>query len=330
MSSLGSRIGTLLLALVFVALGSFQYRADILATLSCDASMRATATVEKHQTTMTAAAAADAAGPDYNYLQSLPFLPKEDNVSLAESFRDNTTVVYLFHQRKAGGSSLRKFLFEEYAAVVGRAQANATSYVPCHVQSCQNWDPNPRQQFIGQKRLLAGHLSVTTAAARAVYGEKQVLLSNFRDPIERIESCIKFRFPKEATKRFEDSNFNVTQVTDFFLTKPDADGDTCLGEPFRMLSPFNPDEVVTDEGIQQVCDFAKTYVHMVNFGVNATSPTKIEKELEIAGTKYNLNKAKLNKKTDNFVANMKAFKDHIRGYPVVQSELKLYDCVSRD
>jgi hypothetical protein len=304
-----------------VVLGGFQYW-DILATLSCDASVTATTTVEKTAT--------DGLGAVFNYQRSFPFHPKEYNVSLQESFRDNTTAVYLFHQRKAGGQSLRKFLFDEYASVVGEARANATSYVPCLVQSCYNFEPDPRHQFIGQKRLLAAHMSVTIAAARAVYGEKHVLLSNFREPIARIESCIKFRFPKDAKKRFKDINFSAQRAADFFLTKPDEYGDTCLGEPFRVLSPFNPDEVVSDEGIQQVCNFAKTYVHMVDFGVNATSPTKIEKELELAGTKYNLNNAKL-KKTDNiFVANMNAFKNHIRGHPVVQSELKLYDCVSRD
>ena len=320
MSVHGSRLAIVVASIILVALGTFQYCADILSTLSCGTST-AIRSEEKSFIATTTAIVADTVRP--------LFLPKEANVSLAESFRDNKTVVYLLHQRKAGGTSLRKFLLDEYSAVVGAQWALATSYIPCLIQACMNWDPDPRRQFIGQKRLLAGHLSYTIAAARAVYGEKQVLISNFRDPIARIESCLNFRFPQEVAEKFEQSDFNARQMANFFLAKPDIYGDTCLGEPFRMLSPYNPNETISDEGIQQVCNFAKTYVHMVNFGLRLTSPTMIEDELFVAGTKYRLQQAKLINKNDTFVANMKVFKDYIRGFPEVKSEQKLYDCVSR-
>ena len=324
MSVHGSRLAIVVASIILVALGTFQYCADILSTLSCGTSTA----IQSEEKSFIATTTTTATVTDTDTVRPL-FLPKEANVSLAESFRDNKTVVYLLHQRKAGGTSLRQFLLDEYSAVVGAQRALATSYVPCLIQACENWDPDPRRQFIGQKRLLAGHLSYTIAAARAVYGEKQVLISNFRDPIARIEACIKFRFPQEVAEKFDQSDFNVRQMTYYFLSKQDIDGDTCLGEPFRMLSPYNPNKVISDDGIQQVCNFAKTYVHMVNFGLRLTSLTTIEDELFVAGSKYKLQQAKLTNKTDTFVANMEAFKDYIRRFPEVKSEQKLYDCVSR-
>jgi len=127
--------------------------------------------------------------------QSLRLFPRKNaNISLADAFQDHKTFVYFFHQRKAGGSSLRKFLLDEFIAAAGRKTARSQSYVPCNIQDCKNWDPNPRRQFMGKYRLLAGHLSFTTAAARAVYGEAQILITNFREPVSRLVSCIKYRF----------------------------------------------------------------------------------------------------------------------------------------
>ena len=68
----------------------------------------------------------------------------------------------------------------------------------------------------------------------------------------------------------------------------------------------------------------------MSFGVNKAYPTKIETELEIAGTKYKLNQGSLRNTTANFDVNMDAFMAYIRDLPIVQSEIKLYNCISQD
>ena len=284
---------------------------------------------------------------------SSPFAPKNITISLRDALAPNSsTVVYLFHQRKAGGSTLRKYLLDFYSSLHERpAAARATSYVPCYIQTCTDYDPNPREQFLGQMRLLAAHLGFTTAAARAVYDEPQVLLTNFREPTSRIASCIKFRFQKHAQDIFDkpppslvdnstakatDSVFNVTDAVNYFIHRKDKFGDSCAGEPFRMLSPYDPDKPRTEAEIQAVCDFVQRSIHVVDFAAPPAPANShdaydaawsvIEKELAEVGVSHKEN-ADNEVKSTNFKTNMKSFQAYIRDLPVVQSELKLYECL---
>lgn len=285
---------------------------------------------------------------------SPPFAPKNATISLRVALSPNSsTVVYLFHQRKAGGSTLRKYLLDFYSNLhVQPSDARATSYVPCHTQKCTDYDPNPQRQFLGEKRLLAGHLGFTIAAARAVYGEPQVLMTNFREPTSRIVSCVKYRFPKLAQEMFDkpspatlldnstsvarDPVFDVAAAATFFLHRKDKYGDSCSGEPFRMLSPYDPDLPRTDAEIKAVCDFVQRSIHVVDFAAPPVPPnstdmydadwTVIEQELAEVGVSNKLNAGKEVKST-NFTDNIKKFQAYIRDLPVVRSELKLYQCL---
>lgn len=268
------------------------------------------------------------------------FTPKNYSQSLADAFGDDALVVYFLHQRKAGGSSIRQFLFDQYIDFhhIDIDAAKESTYIPCLSVPCRNWDPSPRSQFINTKRLLAGHLSYTTVAARAVYGEQQVLLTNFRQPLSRIISCFFFRFSNVTWAVLSKEPFNVTSAAEMLIQKPDSDGDTCAGEPFRMLSPYDPNQPRTEQEIATVCAFVQNYVHMLDLRGNMTNTTtehriftQIEEELSAAIQSYRVNvnglahDAQANKST---AENLRALQEFLPRMPVVQSELQLYDCVS--
>jgi len=124
------------------------------------------------------------------------------HISLAEAFSHNETVVYFLHQRKAGGSTLRWAIFAALEDELGKEKALHTSYVPCITLGCDNYDPDVRSIFTGEVKLFAAHMSHHVPLAREQFGERQVLITNFRSPLRRIESCFNFRFPNETRRVF--------------------------------------------------------------------------------------------------------------------------------
>ena len=256
----------------------------------------------------------------YSELQS-------SKVSLNSTLADNETVVYFLHQRKAAGSLLRTVLFDILADVLGEEKALQSSYVPCRTLACDNYDPDVRKFFTGEIKLYAGHISHHVPLARKQFGEKQVLITNFRRPLYRLESCLKFRHPDETRRIFGQDTFNKSDGLNLLFT-PDGYGDTCLGESFRILSPYNPNEIISGYHVHRICKYVATNFHVLYVDEKPHGPlTGIEEELY-----ERLSRLKTNVNTANFSAtvsrNLALFLGETAPLTrVVEQEIELFECV---
>ncbi len=114
---------------------------------------------------------------------------------------------------------------------------------------------------VGQIAIYAGHFRWGIQSDLARSGHKYSrthfsCLTNYRHPIDRIESCIYYRFQDKLNGAcLMDMSFE--QIQDI-LTWVDPYGQTCLNEPFRIMSGFHEDAVIDHlmdasfEGIEEV------------------------------------------------------------------------------
>ena len=269
-------------------------------------------------------------------LQGPPrFFPRgqrDANLTLKEAFLDNDTVVYLLHQRKAGGTTLRHFLSEEYHHLVGYDVAGNSSFVPCYFGvDCEIFEfPTLEQNYHGRNKLIAGHFNYHASLARAAF-EKQVLITNFREPVARIKSCMLYRYFKPSKNLFGRSDFTMDMGVDLLMKSRDRFGSSCLQEPFRILSPFDPDlEPVPPERVDEICCWVKSQFHVVHTPArDVFTTTAIEKELNQALKSNVINKNNREKRMSQLGReNLAKFLEYIgKENAFVQSEQRLYNCL---
>lgn len=147
-----------------------------------------------------------------------------------------------FHQRKAGGSSIRKVL----KARANRARPQLSTYIPCLTPGvpCDTYTLPSVQDRAGMKAVIAGHIP---------WGEPQnkfermthetatnfSCATNFREPLSRVVSCLEFRHGQEMNGNCV-SDMD-SELLHHLLTKPDRFGNSCLNEPFRIMSGVRAD-----------------------------------------------------------------------------------------
>lgn len=145
--------------------------------------------------------------------------------------------VVLFHQRKAGGSSLRSVLFK------ASQQLNLSHFIPCYGSV-----PCDTYTFKGSRNAIyAGHFPIQEVKHllrhvpmhsdfSSIQKHNFTCLSNFRDPVARVESCFYFRFLSRGIKFKCISEVPLSTLKEILLFGVDHYGDGCLDEPFRILS----------------------------------------------------------------------------------------------
>jgi hypothetical protein len=271
-----------------------------------------------------------------NHRPSFPRGQKDPTITLRNAFLSNDTVIYFLHQRKAGGTSLRSILYESYIDVAGWDTAYRRSFVPCYSGiDCSVFElPLVEANSLGSFKLLAAHMSYHVPFARAIY-ETQVLITNMREPIARIKSCMLYRYFFESLDVFSAVNFTVTAPEQLLMHTRDKFNSTCIQEPFRILSPFDPDkEPVSVLHVHEICCLVKTMFHVIRAPgiVNATGATAMENELSVkmrSTPRINKN-GRFRKFSKTAKENLKTFLEYIeKENPFVQSELLLYDCLFR-
>ena len=181
---------------------------------------------------------------NHSNTMSVSFHNVTDSVSFLKSplpYRNlNISVsnpVILFHQRKAGGSSLRNVLFK------ASKHLNLSHFIPCHGSV-----PCDTYTFKGSRNAIyAGHFPIQEAKHLLrhvpmdddfsfIQKHNFTCLSNFRDPVDRVESCFYFRFLSRGIKFRCISEVPVSTLKEMLLFGVDHYGDGCLDEPFRILS----------------------------------------------------------------------------------------------
>ena len=114
------------------------------------------------------------------------------------------------------------------------------------------------------------------------------------------------------------------------LSKVDNYGDSCSGESFRILSPFDPDAAADHDMIARVCHIVVTSFHVLFVDDDNATPLKesrIESEIRLQFSKLILNRNG-KQKTELYTSNMQAFIKHVsETSDTFKSEIQLYDCV---
>ncbi len=75
-------------------------------------------------------------------------------------------------------------------------------------------------------------------------------LSNFREPVSRLMSCLYFRFDRYFQLRNLSciNDLSVARMTRLLVEKLDMYNNSCLNEPYRVLGPIDDERVVTSLG----------------------------------------------------------------------------------
>lgn len=143
----------------------------------------------------------------------------------------------LFHQRKAGGSSLRATL--ERAGKI----LELPYFIPCAGINCDLYT----FPYSSKYAIYAGHFKWGTQGDFARFNTSHrsefSCATNFRHPFSRIESCLYYRFFDRLKGRCV-MDMPMDEFREMFLDT-DEYGSSCINEPFRVLSGVN-DEVVID------------------------------------------------------------------------------------
>jgi hypothetical protein len=149
------------------------------------------------------------------------------------------TPMVFFHQRKAGGSSIRAVLHRVCT------DANLQCYIICHNGIACDTYSLPASG--SPSAVYAGHIP---------WGEPQnkferywhrsssnfSCVTNYREPVSRIISCLAYRHPTEMLgKCVADMDVGLLRV---LLNRPDRFGNSCLNEPFRIMSGIRSDHFI--------------------------------------------------------------------------------------
>lgn len=150
-----------------------------------------------------------------------------------------------FHQRKAGGTSIRSTLHQAALSM------NVSDYIPCFTGKCFDYHIPTNQSFA----IYGGHFQWSEGAninhASSSSVSKFSCMTNLREPISRIVSCIYFRFG------YLFRNEKVTCIAQLsnasFLSslnhKLDSYGNSCINEPFRAMSGADDEMLINSLGI---------------------------------------------------------------------------------
>ena len=179
-----------------------------------------------------------------------------------------------FHQRKSGGSTWRSVIFE---AALGQAKELITSldihraaeprevpieaFIPCFTHPCATWTiPNPFGPdgkgrnftiYAGHLHWSSIHLSLPPRTRFAAQGHLDELrgLTNFRDPVTRVVSCLRFRYRGAFNGTDSFARLSADQLRQYLLHRLSTFGFGCNNEPFRLLSGYSDELEINELGL---------------------------------------------------------------------------------
>lgn len=145
-----------------------------------------------------------------------------------------------YHQRKAGGTSIRETLAET------AEKEDLKSFIPCFPPvACDTYHiPYDKQYAIYAGHFQWGSLDEAARFNVSVRGSLSCA-TNYRQPASRVESCIYFRF-KKLLKAYHTNCIGTLTNEEFtnLLFQSDRFGQSCLNEPFRILSGFRDERML--------------------------------------------------------------------------------------
>ena len=174
--------------------------------------------------------------------------------------------VILFHQRKAGGTSLRQ------AIANGARNLKMPYFIPCSPPvSCDTYSFTNTSAAI-----YAGHFSISEvkhllrhvpleSALHTRQRHNVTCLTNFREPLSRVESCFYYRFIRKGIKYSCMNDIPVHTLRKMLVYGVDEYGDGCLDEPFRILSGITDKRLLRRANDMQSPEFLVSYQNSLHW-----------------------------------------------------------------
>lgn len=157
---------------------------------------------------------------------------KVENVTEANPF-------FFFHQRKAGGSSIRKGLARQAVA------SGLSAYIACEpgVECDVYHIPLSRAYAVYGGHFAWGEQNWLSRHNKEHKRNSFSCTTNFREPTSRFISCLNYRFQRQLANRC----LSEIPESEFLglIEHIDEFGSSCLNEPFRIMSGIQ-DEALID------------------------------------------------------------------------------------
>jgi hypothetical protein len=186
---------------------------------------------------------------------------------------------FLFiHQRKTGGTDIREKLFS--AAVKSGLSKNIACFTidcdTCHIVrhdditryniSTATWDKPPSPTYA----VNVGHFpwaetyNFRRHSDLDIYVDRKFSCATvFRNPVQRIVSCVMYRFGPYLKRQGITAlkNIPLDMLHGILMRATDAFGTSCLNEPFRMLSGFADETAINSLSLTHNSSFSVYAMH---------------------------------------------------------------------
>lgn len=157
---------------------------------------------------------------------------------------NNQNPYIFFHQRKSGGTSLREDLHKT------AVKLKLSSQIACYSCSCEIYGIKKDKSFAIYAMHITWGSQKTLGRFKHGHRKKFSCSTNFRNPLNRILSCIYFRFWSLFVRLQKKCVTELTpnELINMLVTKTDKYGTSCLNEPFRVLSGMLDEDVIDTMG----------------------------------------------------------------------------------
>ena len=169
--------------------------------------------------------------------------------NITEPKPDIYTPFIFFHQRKTGGSSLRLTMWS------ASKKMKITTSIICFDLDCDAYHIPQDIPF----SLYAGHYQwgnqyVFNRFGPGHHRDKFSCLTSFREPVSRLISCLEYRFINLLKSNYRGCLSYVPpyELLSLIRNKTDHFGNSCLNEPFRILSGIEDEDIIDDLGVDWI------------------------------------------------------------------------------
>jgi len=152
--------------------------------------------------------------------------------------------LWFHHMRKAGGTSIRQVLFEQF---------HKQSEISCLTRECTTYGVSVEELLRHKKKVYAGHIPFGHEMlnphlhAHIDYDNQAhtfTALTNIRDPVSRFVSCIRYRALVKDDEMLSTKK-DFTRIFDEFLQEDDF-GFGCNNEIIRIMSGIEQETVINN------------------------------------------------------------------------------------
>tara|TARA_R110002050_G_scaffold265570_1_gene406725 strand:- start:101 stop:1012 length:912 start_codon:yes stop_codon:yes gene_type:complete len=204
------------------------------------------------------------------------------NSNCKRVLRTDSLFVY-YHQRRSGGTPLSQSIQRSFQKIGGDMKRTwIDSSLSTDVRAPQS------EELIG-KQIIAGRVGMTAIDTHILrmkeknFNIRYSCISSWRHPVNRLHSCIASQFGGSVGSqmiRLPETEYDT--LVSFLMNNTDASGQTCLSEPFRILSGVSEEAILSQTALQPDLPSSRLVVLKTMQGTNRCTPVMLLEEPELS------------------------------------------------